>query len=113
MSPQPPRRMLGDGARHKLDPVAYSDAAASDDGAVESDGTAELADDPPQHRVVLLLRIRVEGRHHAPRPQTGDRDNDIAEAQVTAGPAPLGEPVDAGDHDGGAQPATVDAERGD
>jgi len=63
--------------------------------------------------VILFLRVRVVGRHHAPWPQTRHGDEQFSYSQLPARPGPLGQPLDAADDDVGAEPPRVDADRGD
>ena len=59
--------------------------------AVERDPTAERPHHAKKHHRILLERVGVERRHHAPRPPVPDTDQRLADPKAEARPLELGD----------------------
>ena len=81
------------------DGIALANRPAVHDRTIERHPAIEFLDDAPENIAILLQRIGVESGHDAASPQLRRMHNDAPDAELTAGPLPLPQAVDAADDD--------------
>jgi hypothetical protein len=99
------------GPGDNADFLSLMNPAAADDARVQRQGPVEALNDFLQDVRVLHERVWIERRHHASRAQVDQRDNHVADAQVSSGPVSFLEAGHASDDDVRPEPPAIVAER--
>src|SRR5215475_1656677 len=99
-------------ATHQLHRIPHGDFAPFDHKTVEGKLALEAPVDVTGDFLVPDQGVWIVGSHDAAQTQILDTDEHLAYAQTAARPLPLGQPLDAPDHDVGPQAAMVVAEGG-